>query len=311
VSSRLSPGFERRLRRYVLGELDEPLRAELEETLVSDPDAFEALGVIEDELVEEYLDGALDAAERGAFERGFLTSDRRESRLRFARELRERARDAAAGPALRSEATPAAGSTRPRPAWLALAAALAFSLVGNIWLATRPAEPDVPRQPLPAAEARSPVAAAPAPAPGDSAADIARERTARVQAELHAARLERELARARSSVVTLALAAGRLRSAGDAARISLPAEAVAVRLRLELASAAYSSYRAALVDQDGNEVWTASRLEAKRQGGDPVVVLVLPATLLPAGDYEVALSGSQRGGEPELVATYAFRVTGR
>ena len=49
---RLTPDFERTLRRYVLGDLEEDVRPELEELLVTDSDAFEALGVIEDELIE-------------------------------------------------------------------------------------------------------------------------------------------------------------------------------------------------------------------------------------------------------------------
>lgn len=309
MSGRLSPDFERTLRRYVLGGLDEPLRIELEETLVSDPGAFEALGVVEDELVEEYLDGALDVSERAALERSFLTSAAREARLRFAQALRDRTRRGAAGEASRSAAIPASRSTRAHPAWLAVAAALAFSLAGNVWLATRGVRPE--GVPLPAAaEAGSPVAAAPTPVPGDSGA-LAREQAARTRAESNAARLELELARARSSVVTLALSAGRLRAAGDSARITLGAGAVAVRLRLELASAEYASYRAALVDQDGGEIWTATRLEPVREGDDSVVNLVLPAGLLPPGDYEIALSGSQGGGEPVPAGRYAFRVAGR
>jgi anti-sigma factor RsiW len=71
---RLTPDFERTLKAYVLGNLDEDLRVELEELLVTDPDAFEALGVIEDELVEEYLDGTGSPSERRSFEERYLAS---------------------------------------------------------------------------------------------------------------------------------------------------------------------------------------------------------------------------------------------
>jgi hypothetical protein len=140
-NSRLTPELEATLRRYALGGLPEGARSELEQQLVTDPDVFETLGVVEDDLIEEYLDGTSTELDRGAFERHFLTSPVRVARLRFARALRTHAaRGMAAEPARPQPAT-AVRVARWQPAWLGLAAALAASLAGNVWLANRSAQP--------------------------------------------------------------------------------------------------------------------------------------------------------------------------
>jgi hypothetical protein len=310
VSARLTPDFERTLRRYVLGQLDEPLQAELEEMLVSDQDGFEALGVVEDELVEGYLDGSLSEAERVAFERHFLTSPKREGRLSFARALRGQSAGGAAGRFARPVRV--FGIARPQTAWIGLAAVLAVSLAGNVWLVSRTAGPAGGLESPPAGPpAPTPVAAARGPELAELGAALAREQAARAGSDARAARLESELTRARAGIVSYALAAGRLRSTGESARLTLPREAVAVRLRLELAAADHPSYRAEIFDQEGELVWAASKLISDEDEGEAAVVLVLPAGLLAAGDYEVSLSGAPAGSAPEVVGTYAFGVAKR
>ena len=69
--------LDARLRSYVLGELDEERRVELEERLIMEPDLFELLGPEEDELVEDYLEDVLTPQEKAAFEQQFLTNDDR------------------------------------------------------------------------------------------------------------------------------------------------------------------------------------------------------------------------------------------
>jgi len=323
---RLRPDFERTLRRYVLGDLDEGLRVELEELLLTDPDAFEALGVVEDELVEEYLDGTSPAPERRKLEERLLISPERRRRVRLVRALRDRAN---ADQQPRAEAPPArAEGVRPvgwrlawietvaewlrparwQPAWVAVAAVLAVSLVGNAWLLSRYEMQGLARTP-----GQQTVAAPPGPQ-GDSdalnrlQARLEREQQDRAAAEARAKALESQLGRPRTSVATFALAAGLLRSGGSLARVTVPPDAVLVRLRLELPEDGHPLYRAALHDPDGAEIWAASRLRAVREPGQAAVVLTVPTELLPRGDYQVKLSGLRDGAEPEVLATYPFRV---
>ena len=309
---RLTPDFERTLRRYVLGDLDDDLRVELEEVLITDPDAFEALGVIEDELIEEYLEADGPADERRSFERRFLTSPSGWRRLRFARTLKDRASTPDERP--RGETLPAPakpGRALWPPAWIALAAMLTVSLIGNVWLASRyhaqgrilAATPTVHPAVIPAVGSTGLAAEN-----RELQARLGQEQQERSKAESRASALEAQLGRPRTPVPTFALAAGLLRARGALPRVTVSPDVPVLRLRLELAEDAYPSYRATLHDPDGGEIWAVSKLRAVEKAGGPAVVVAVPSELLPRGDYLVKLSGLRDGAEPEAVATYPFRV---
>lgn len=273
---RLTPELEATLRRYARGEVDEPLRTELEELLIADPDVFESLGVVEDELLEEYLDADGSGVQRKGFEEHFLACPGRRGRLNFLRALKDRAASAAQPALAGASAVPGDGDrssgrgpswieavadwlrpARWQPAWAAVGAVLALSLAGNAWLAFRQL------------------------APAGSAAPAA---------------------------PTLALTSGLLRAEGTLPRVAVPSGTAAVRLILELPGDDYPRYRATLVDDEGNEVWTAARLQAETVSGRTRIALVVPAALLPRGDYQVKLSGLVPSGEPEALSSSPFRV---
>jgi hypothetical protein len=73
------------LRRYLLGVADPAVLEEIESRVFSDDEVFwERLAIAEDELVDDYAAGALDADQRVAFETAFLTTDERRAKLAFA-----------------------------------------------------------------------------------------------------------------------------------------------------------------------------------------------------------------------------------
>lgn len=280
----LTPELERTLRRFVLGGLEEGERTEVEQLLLTDPEAFEALGMIEDELIEEYLEGVGSPATRGAFEQHFLSSAEARRRLSLALALRSRAMisptqgQETAGP--RQEAVLPAlwppiwlWPRRWPPVWVGLAALLSVSLAGNAWLASR----------------------------------------YRAQGERLARSSAPPAAEAGSSgqTPTFTLVAGLLRAGGTLPRIAVPNDAAVVRLRLELPGDEYPRYRASLRDADGNEIWTVSMLRAERESGETSVTLVVPTEVLPRGDYQVKVSGVRPGGGAEPLATYSLRVSRR
>lgn len=78
------------LRRYLLGEITEPAQlARIEESLLTDDDYFELLGVTSDELIDQYLGDELSQQERIHFERHYLSTPERWAKLRFTQTLRE------------------------------------------------------------------------------------------------------------------------------------------------------------------------------------------------------------------------------
>ncbi|HEV7892237.1 MAG TPA: hypothetical protein VGP08_16440 [Pyrinomonadaceae bacterium] len=93
------------LKRFLLGELPEGGRGEVEERLFSDPEYFRQFRAAEDELTDEYLYGDLDADERERFETYFLTTPERRESLRIARALKQYIAKNATDAALAAAAT--------------------------------------------------------------------------------------------------------------------------------------------------------------------------------------------------------------
>lgn len=78
---------ERRVRMYLLGELDETGQQAVEEQLLADDELFNLIGVVEDELFDDYLDGELEGDELERFRGFFLLPPERQRKLGFAMAL--------------------------------------------------------------------------------------------------------------------------------------------------------------------------------------------------------------------------------
>lgn len=102
----LSNEDEIKIRAYLVGGLGEEEEVELEQRLLRDSDLARHLLLIEDELIEDYERGALDAGEQERFETYFLVTPRRRRKLRMVRAARRYA-DANASAAAVSRRAPA------------------------------------------------------------------------------------------------------------------------------------------------------------------------------------------------------------
>src|SRR6478752_4605262 len=78
------------IRKYLLGTLSEPELSEIEQELFFNEELSRAADLIEDEIIEQYLDQELDARERKAVKTHFLRPPARRQKLDFARLLRHR-----------------------------------------------------------------------------------------------------------------------------------------------------------------------------------------------------------------------------
>jgi hypothetical protein len=78
------------IRQYLLGRFDDQDEREsaLSEQILFNDDLAELVESVEDEIIEEYLDGALVPVDRKAVEDYFLRAPERKEKLRFARVLR-------------------------------------------------------------------------------------------------------------------------------------------------------------------------------------------------------------------------------
>ena len=76
------------VRRYLLGVLDADRKTQLEEQILSTPETYEELLLVEEELIDQYVAGGLSEQERRQFETHFLITAERQQNLRFGQLLK-------------------------------------------------------------------------------------------------------------------------------------------------------------------------------------------------------------------------------
>ena len=80
---------ERQICQYLLGKLGVEEQQRFEEQLMTQESLFDELMVLEDELIDEYLQGTLSPVDRTDFEKHFLATPERQKKLQFAQALRK------------------------------------------------------------------------------------------------------------------------------------------------------------------------------------------------------------------------------
>lgn len=309
-------------RRYLLGDLLPEERRPLEERVLTDGDFLEYLSAVEDDLIDEYVRGDLSGRERERFESFFLVTAERRRKVQFASAL---SRYHEPAPAAVTRAPERAGwrtlfsALRARGAviWLPAAACLLLAALSAYWLMFRrtpppvgpefsqvpPAptrQPDVKPQETPPAGGQLTEANNAVPAPPAREGRNPDKPTREGGATPAAPRL--------AVAISPLLIAGSVRSEGGGMQtIVVAPNAGRVRLRLALPAHDYETYSAELTAGE-RSIRTPRTLRVGKVEGRDVVTVELPAGRLPYGEYQLRLSGRDRGGESQYVDTYSFRV---
>ncbi|HMV51813.1 MAG TPA: hypothetical protein PKD31_28985, partial [Blastocatellia bacterium] len=76
------------VRSYLLGTLADAPRERIEETLLIGDEGLERLEMAEEDLIEEFLDGELDAEQLASFESHFLCTTARKEKLAYLQAIR-------------------------------------------------------------------------------------------------------------------------------------------------------------------------------------------------------------------------------
>ena len=301
-----------RLRKYLLAELDPVEQAQIEETYFLDDDAFEQLGIVEDELIDEYVAGELRGREHAAFEHRYLTTSARRERVAFARTMREAGRRhsvAARDSALQDTpwlARAFGWLSTPTAQW-ALAAASLVMIVTTAWLTierTRleQAIVSLDRQRVESANEAARLA---------SALDRERQRAETLAAQQAARPGEPPPAPAAITpiITTFTLTPGLSRSVGGGNELRLQPGTALVRLTMPLETNSHPRYRAVLTNASGDELWTQQGLAAGVDRNAVTLTIDVPASALSNRDYILTISGVAKDNRVEEIADYVFRVT--
>jgi hypothetical protein len=293
------------LARYLLGQMSDEERDQLDERYFGDRDFIEQLLVVEDELIDSYVRGELSPSDRRDFENHFLRSPERQQRVALANKwlrLVSSRKGVApiAEPSLRRK-------LRSIPSWvvLPLAASLLFAAT-SLWLGLQitrlNAELNDVRHALSAGEQKE----------QELERLLADERQ-------ETSRLQEELARARAGetesvepdvprLVALVLSPGRSRSEGSETRLVLPPDTNVIRLQANFKVGSYSTYSATLETAEGVKVFEQRGLKARQTSAGRTVSLSISASRFAGQDYVLIVSGITATGQAESVGEYSFRV---
>lgn len=309
------------MKRYLLGQLREAEQEWYEQWLMTGEGAVELLEEYEDQLIDDYVHGALLAEERSRFERHFLITPERRTKLRLVQNL---VQESALGMAPEKERERrgwrelvAAWSAQFWPVQVAMAAVLVLLVCGSLWLVMRNRSLQNQIAQLQANQSQ----AADRQVINAQLAEQQARNTQLAQelerAKQQAAQLEQQLAQASPTgspagqssalaVISLLLLPGRVRDDATATKLTIPTEAAAVQLKLELEADDYLRYQVQLQQADGGAVWQQP-VQRAAKNGQPVAVRI-PASRFQSGDYAVRLSGVTPSGATEEVGKYYFRV---
>jgi hypothetical protein len=108
-------------------------------------------------------------------------------------------------------------------------------------------------------------------------------------------------------VVAAFLAPGAVRGASEAASIVIPPAAQSLRLQLDLEEGVrYPSYRVRVQTAGGRLIWGETGLKPRTGDRGQMLDVVVPAALIRAGEYEIALLGVKGEAQPEEAGSYYF-----
>jgi hypothetical protein len=269
--------------RYLLGEVSDEERTALEQKYFADDELFEQIVEAQNELVDAYLSGSLTPSQRKRFEERFLTTGSGSDSVKFAGALRRLVAS--------REAQPVRRRARFDIRTLAIAASAAFILFAAAWVIVSSSQRREPS--------------------GTGAREtVVRQDRSTAPIPVEAQKQPPPSPVREAPLVTLLLTPGSTRDSDVAPPLELRAAPQFVRLELLLEENRYDSYRAELQDVEGRRLWQEASLQPEAARTGRMIVMRVPARLLPPGDYIVLLHGIRKGTAQEI-SNYTFTVVAR
>jgi hypothetical protein len=324
---------EELLTNYLLGSLPEAELERLERSYLEDEALLDELQEIEDELIDDYVSGALEADQKTRFEKYFLLSPSRREKLDFARALTEHA------VAWRSESQTAQSSSiqrggveidekegiakvlpfkrwsRPVPVWrqwAAVAAAILIAVVvGALWFRNRELRREVIAAEAAVARLRDQANAESArTVEASNQLTAEKERAGALEEQMR--RVEETLAQlqaARKAAVSVFMGLQYLvrDTRGGEFKVKtvvVPANTQMLKVGVEFEKSKSEKFRAILKRGD-TTVWTSGVVNGHARGEGQAVRLNIPATAISAGQYDLKIYDA---GQGEAVAHYILKV---
>jgi hypothetical protein len=316
------------IRRYLLGEIAEKDRNLIEVRLLTDPQYFNQLVRVEEELTDQYVRRELSQHEREMFEGHFMNVPERRGDVAFAMALHRYVSSEAIGKPVIASGPRAwtAFLTEWSPRWrvagnVSLACAALFLTVAVAWLLAetarlerRLAEVDAERAESRRLEQELKRSLDEQRSRGEDLArqlEVSRGRLAQIDREIAGLSKNAGSAQTEAGVISLALFPGLSRDGADTAQTRtaiLSPGAKRLRLELGIDHPGPARYRAEALTADGHPVWSQDALMDRSTKIGKAVVITLPVALITKNSYVVMLSAAAAGDNYERIGSYYFEV---
>ena len=262
------------IRDYLLGRLDPASETvdRVDELMLTSAEFLENLGLIEDEIIEEYLEGTLSPADKQSVESHFLRPPERQRKLQHARLLSSRLANDADLPdrtkLLQIKPSPAPFAPLSSRSNFRLCTEIAAALlltvsVMYLWQSRRQLQVAL----------------------GKSAQQLTQERenSAQINQQLQSAR---DLAQPSTAMLSL-FQPSILRSPDESpSKLTIGAGTNKVRVELALISSSPRPYNLRL-ESAGKTLWSLDHLTPFTSRDGSILIFEIPATALPAGENKL------------------------
>jgi len=314
---------ERLIRQYLLGELSEEWQARVQDRLLCDREFFDRLVIEENELMDDYLRGALTDKREERFKIYFLAAPERYQKLRFAKALKKWISEGAPSrPGIeesprRKHLFGLKGFSPPR---FAAGAVATLIFVAGVWITIENARLRRQIDNARAAQAEWLERAQQSERRLSDEEQRNRELAQEIERERsHSSELEREAGRLKQarevdrtgiggSVVSFALMPGLSREGDKSNQLEIAQGTSRVRLELYPEKIDHKNYRAELRTREGRWVWNRNSLKLRKTALGDQVIVNLPAAILTKGDYILMLRGATGERDQGRAGTYYFRI---
>lgn len=313
--------FENLCEQYLLGELSESDRQQLEEAYFAEDDLFERYLAVKDDLVDAYSRDELPAEKRRQFERHFLSSTARQKRVDETRDLIKAVTSRHNKiTTLASERTPTnrvsvsewLAAFRFRPTvWRIGFAALLLAVIAVGWIVLRQREARRPSDES-ARQAPTPTDAvvttqSPQPSPNLNAENVTppSSPTPTPQPQLAVKPSPKPSSEQIVSLVLIPLSS---REPGSSNSLIVGPDTKAVRLVLVFTGGAQNRLEVSVRTVDGQQVFSRGNLKARSNGQGASVTVTFDSSLLKRQDHIATIKARTTDGTLETVGDYYFRV---
>lgn len=307
--------------RYLLGTLSPAGTALIDEALLEDDAKAQELELAETDLIDAYVRNELTAADRQRFNDRLQHSPALLERVRFAEVLKDK---------IAESVTVVEPEPRLRPSWwqllfaqpaftVAVTAGFIVATGGGVTLLValrnirnESTQIAAERSALIEESKRRQQQATELQARADQlAAQLQQEREQRAEDRKHIEQLQHQAEQSSSqlptSIASIFLMPGTVRSSGSRQQLTLSPATRTVRLKLSLADKEYSSYNVSVESVDGNVVAAQHR----RKAHGHLLPISIPAQRLSPGYYVITVKGVRPDGQLERAGDYQFQVLQR